>query len=234
VYAPTQEPRGRPATLAPEHLVYCIQNHDQVGNRAFGTRLTDSISKEAFAGATLLLLFLPAVPLLFMGQEWAATTPFLYFTDHEAELGAAVTRGRREEFKRFRAFQDPTLREQIPDPQAASTFERSKLNWSEVTRGPHAEVLSLYRNMLRLRAQDPVLATPAAVRAAAEGDLLVVTREQASARRIMLFNCSDAPLSDRRLSDSSHIVLASMRIERGVLPPWSAVLLDDHGRDRLV
>ncbi|HVJ89947.1 MAG TPA: malto-oligosyltrehalose trehalohydrolase, partial [Labilithrix sp.] len=159
VYAPTEEPRGRRATLSHEHLVYCIQNHDQVGNRALGNRLTEDVSLEAFMGASLLLLFLPALPLIFMGQEWAATTPFIYFTDHEAELGAAVTRGRRDEFKKFRAFHDPTLRERIPDPQALSTFERSKLRWSERSSGRHAEVLSLYRKMLHLRAHDAVLSS---------------------------------------------------------------------------
>jgi maltooligosyltrehalose trehalohydrolase len=92
----TGEPRGSSAERLPaEALVYCIQNHDQIGNRAFGDRLDDVTGQEAFRAASLLLLFLPMTPLLFMGQEWAASTPFLYFTDHDAELGALIREGWR-------------------------------------------------------------------------------------------------------------------------------------------
>ena len=96
-------------------------------------------------------------PLLFMGQEWAACTPFLFFTDHDAELGEAVSRGRREEFKHFAAFSDPELRATIPDPQALDTFERSRLRWDERREPEHARVLDLYRELLSLRKTDEVL-----------------------------------------------------------------------------
>ncbi|MEP7384589.1 MAG: hypothetical protein ABI910_23145, partial [Gemmatimonadota bacterium] len=87
----TGAPRGRPADgLAAECFVYCIQNHDQVGNRALGARLNHDVAVDAYCLATALLLFLPMTPLLFMGQEWAASTPFQFFTDHDAELGALV------------------------------------------------------------------------------------------------------------------------------------------------
>jgi maltooligosyltrehalose trehalohydrolase len=151
-YAPTREPRGTPAEgIAPERFVYCIQNHDQVGNRALGERLNHEISLAAYRAASALLLLSPYTPLLFMGQEWAASTPFLYFTDHAEELGRQVTEGRRAEFGSFQAFADPEARERIPDPQAIETFLRSKLDWSERERPPHAGVLALYRKLLALR-----------------------------------------------------------------------------------
>jgi len=112
-------------------FVFCIQNHDQVGNRPFGDRLHHDISLDRYAVASTVLLTCPETPLFFMGQEFAASTPFLYFTDHPEELGRLVTEGRRKEFSGFPAFQDAHLRETIPDPQAESTFLTSKLNLHE-------------------------------------------------------------------------------------------------------
>lgn len=146
------EPRGTdPAGLPPRAFVVCIQNHDQVGNRAFGERLNHQIEPAAFRAAMALLLCLPETPLLFMGQEWAASAPFLFFTDHGEALGRLVTEGRRREFRSFAAFADASQRERIPDPQSPRTFERSRLDWSEPEREPHASVLRLTRALLRLR-----------------------------------------------------------------------------------
>src|SRR5690606_7489008 len=93
-------PRGTdPQPLAPPQFVVCIQNHDQIGNRADGARLSHAIGAPEYRAVSALLLLAPQTPLLFMGQEWAASTPFLYFTDHNEELGRLVTQGRREEFK---------------------------------------------------------------------------------------------------------------------------------------
>jgi maltooligosyltrehalose trehalohydrolase len=147
-------PRGTPASGAePWQLVHCIQNHDQVGNRAHGERLGADVSPAAFRAMSALLLLSPYTPLLFMGQEWNASTPFLYFTDHNAELGKQVTEGRRKEFAGFARFAGDT----VPDPQAVDTFTRSRLDWSEAGRPEHAGVLALYRELLRLRATDPCL-----------------------------------------------------------------------------
>ncbi len=152
------EPRGTDSSgVSREHMVYCLQNHDQVGNRAFGERLNQQIDSAAFRAASVLLLCCPATPLLFMGQEWAAGTPFLFFTDHKPELGKMVTEGRRKEFRHFAAFADPKVRERIPDPQAPATFEASRLNWDERIREPHACMLNLYQELLRLRRQEPAL-----------------------------------------------------------------------------
>jgi maltooligosyltrehalose trehalohydrolase len=104
-----------------------------------------------------LLLFAPETPLLFMGQEWATSSPFLFFTDHHQELGRLVTEGRRREFARFHAFADEETCARIPDPQAASTFEASRLDWDERVLAPHAGMLELYRALLRLRRTEKAL-----------------------------------------------------------------------------
>lgn len=145
-------PRGTdPAGIPLERFVFCVQNHDQVGNRALGDRLHHRIDPAAWRAAVALLLLAPETPLLFQGQEWAATSPFLYFTDHEPELGRKVTEGRRREFARFAAFADPVAREEIPDPQAEATFTASRLRWEERAREPHASSLRLHRALLALR-----------------------------------------------------------------------------------
>ena len=144
--------RGTSATHVPmRKFVVCLQNHDQVGNRATGDRLHHRIEAAAWRAASVLLLTAPMTPLLFMGQEWAASTPFQYFTDLEPELGTLVTAGRRREFRDFPEFADPAAREAIPDPQAASTFERSRLKWQERSAPEHAASLALYSDLLRLR-----------------------------------------------------------------------------------
>lgn len=143
----TDRERGTdPSGIPPYRFVYCLQNHDQVGNRALGDRLTESIELDTYRALSALLLFLPQTPLLFMGQEWAASSPFLFFTDHEDELGRAVTRGRRKEFEGFSQFAD-----EVPDPQAESTFERSRLDWSEIDRSPHRGIRNLYKDLLYRR-----------------------------------------------------------------------------------
>ncbi len=193
-FPPWGGPRGGAADgLEAEAFVYCLQNHDQIGNRAFGERLAALTSPEAYLAVSTLLLLLPMTPLLFMGQEWATSAPFLYFTDHEEELGRAVTRGRRQEFAGFTAFADPARREQIPDPQAETTFVRSKIDWSERERGWHARVLALYRRVLELRRTDPVVSrvSRGGLRAWAEGELLVVTLEGESERRALLLSFAD-------------------------------------------
>jgi maltooligosyltrehalose trehalohydrolase len=129
------------------------QNHDQVGNRAKGERLvhlTDVARAKIAAAVTLLS---PFVPMLFQGEEWAASTPFLYFTNHpDEELGRLVSEGRKKEFAAF-----GWKPEEIPDPQEEKTFLRSKLKWSEVTETPHAEMLAWYKELIALRRSRPEL-----------------------------------------------------------------------------
>jgi maltooligosyltrehalose trehalohydrolase len=151
-------PRGTPAEgMPPSAFVHCIQNHDQVGNRALGDRVTETVSLPVYRALSALLLLSPYTPLLWMGQEWAATTPFQYFTDHPEELGKLVTEGRRKEFGKFSAFADPAVRERIPDPQAPSTFANSRLRWDEADDMPHAGIRALYRELIVLRRTHPAL-----------------------------------------------------------------------------
>jgi len=162
------QPRGTdPAGLAANRFVVCLQNHDQIGNRALGERLHHQIDPAAYRAASTLLLTAPETPLLFMGQEWAASAPFLYFTDHHAELGRAVTEGRRNEFRHFAAFADRHAQARIPDPQALSTFLRSRLDWDERATEPHQSTLSLYEALLALRQREPSLRDPRTFSAAA-------------------------------------------------------------------
>jgi maltooligosyltrehalose trehalohydrolase len=145
-------PRGTdPRAAPPRRFVVCLQNHDQVGNRAHGERLHHQVEPSAWRAASALLLLLPETPLLFMGQEWGATAPFLFFTDHHRELGHLVTEGRRKEFADFDAFADPAARARIPDPQAEETFERSRLDWTEVAKEPHRGLRLMYRSLIALR-----------------------------------------------------------------------------------
>jgi maltooligosyltrehalose trehalohydrolase len=144
--------RGEPsAQLPPAAFVSFLQTHDQVGNRAFGERLCALAPEPALRAATVAWLLAPAPPMLFMGEEFGAATPFLYFCDFEAELAAAVTAGRRREFAGFARFADAAARERIPDPNDAATFARSRLDWSCLALEPHARWFALYRDLLALR-----------------------------------------------------------------------------------
>jgi maltooligosyltrehalose trehalohydrolase len=145
---------GRPATgLSGHSFLGYLQNHDQIGNRANGERISHLISVDRLKIATALVMTAPFIPMLFQGEEWGASSPFLYFTDHEdPELGRAVTEGRRREFASFREHG-----EQVPDPQALGTFERSKLIWAERQQQPHATLLDWHRRLIRLRRETPSL-----------------------------------------------------------------------------
>ncbi len=147
---------GTPSTgLPPLAFVNALQTHDQVGNRAFGERIgmsaTTCESEDTLRAVLACVLLAPAPPMLFMGEEYAASTPFLYFCDFAGDLARAVTQGRRNEFGRFARFSDPAVRDRIPDPNDSGTFQRSKLLWSERTEPAHASWLALYRQLLTIR-----------------------------------------------------------------------------------
>jgi maltooligosyltrehalose trehalohydrolase len=144
--------RGEPSdALPPTAFISFLQNHDQVGNRPFGDRIIKISAPEALRAAMEILLLAPAPPLLFMGEEFGATTPFLFFTDFKGDLASAVTAGRRNEFARFAKFNSPETRDQIPDPNAEQTFLRSKLDWGSLTDKSHSSWLQFYRELLLLR-----------------------------------------------------------------------------------
>jgi maltooligosyltrehalose trehalohydrolase len=151
-------PRGTPAfDIPPPRLIHAIQNHDQIGNRAEGDRLHHRVPLPRVRAATMLLLASPFTPLLFMGQEFAASAPFAFFTDHHPELGKQVTAGRRAEFAEYRAFSDAIARQRIPDPQAIATFLRSKLDWSEAVRPAGAAMVALHQALLAFRRDEPAM-----------------------------------------------------------------------------
>jgi maltooligosyltrehalose trehalohydrolase len=146
--------RGTPTRgLAPEVFVNFIQNHDQIANSARGLRAHSLTSPARLRAMTALTLLLPGTPMLFMGQEFAASAPFHYFADHEPELAEKVRRGRAEFLAQFRSIATRETRNRLPDPVAAEVFERCKLDLSE--REAHREVYELHRDLLRLRREDP-------------------------------------------------------------------------------
>ncbi|MHB8575237.1 MAG: malto-oligosyltrehalose trehalohydrolase [Dehalococcoidia bacterium] len=185
--------RGTHVTKEPAAaFVFCLQNHDQVGNRARGERLNQLVGHDLYRVATTLLLFAPETPLLFMGEEFAVSSPFQYFTDHNPKLGRLVTAGRREEFKHFSAFHDQAQRSDIPDPQAVDTFARSRIDWRDAER--HAGILRLHRDLLRLRRTDRVLQRNDRLQTEAfalGGRAIAVVRRNGDAVRLLLANLGD-------------------------------------------
>lgn len=135
-------------------FVTFLQNHDQVGNRAGGDRIHHGLDPAQQAAAITLILLGPGTPMLFQGEEWAASTPFAYFTDHDDELGRLVSAGRVAEFSAM------GWAEQVPDPQSRTTFESSMLRWEEREQGSHAQMLQWYRTLISLRREHADLHDP--------------------------------------------------------------------------
>ncbi len=150
---------GRPIdtrTTESWRFVVYAQDHDQIGNRAAGDRLTDALGPADLAIAAVMVLTAPFTPMLFMGEEWAASTPWQFFTSHpDQELGEATAKGRFKEFSRMGW--DEAI---VPHPQDPETFQRSKLDWSETAKGHHSDVLALYRSLAKIRREHPELTDP--------------------------------------------------------------------------
>lgn len=194
------ERRGEPsADLLPQTFVDFIQNHDQIGNRAFGERLTTLARPEPLRAMVAVTLLAPAVPMLFMGEEWGAEEPFLFFCSFGDELADAVREGRRREFERFPQFADPEARAAIPDPNAVQTFERSRLRWA-ATREPNGRAwLEFYRQLLDVRRREIVPHLPTTGTVGADSSLhgsggLTVQWGLGGGRRLILAaNLADEP-----------------------------------------
>jgi maltooligosyltrehalose trehalohydrolase len=204
-----------PAALPLARFVAFAQNHDQAGNRACGERLSHDVDPAVYRAVAVLLLMLPETPLLFMGQEWAATTPFLYFTAHNEELGRAVTAGRRREFRRFARFASDEAAARIPDPQAQGTFDASRLRWDELGHAPHAGALALHRRLLALRRTEPAL------------------RRMERSGEAMVTATDDGAIIIRREAEDGRVLVACVRLRGGGsaspgIPPsggsWTVVL----------
>jgi maltooligosyltrehalose trehalohydrolase len=212
-------PRGEPSDmLPPGAFVAFIQNHDQVGNRAFGDRLGTIAAPEAMRALAATYLLLPQAPMIFMGEEWGAKEPFPFFCDFGGDLADAVRKGRREEFARFPEFQDPEMRDRIPDPLAESTFESAKLDWSRIDEA----LLAHYRDLISVRRRHIVPLLTQITRggsAKTYGDEAVELRWQAGPRTLVIA----ANLSDRGVDfpPSSGELLWSEGDTASSFGPWS-------------
>ena len=151
------EGRGEPSGhLPPTAFVSFIQNHDQIGNRAFGDRLSTLASPHALQAMIAVYLLAPSIPMLFMGEEWGSKTPFCYFCDVGPELAPLVTAGRRKEFAKFPEFSSAETRERIPDPCSEKTFQCSKLHWADLKEPSHQSIFQLYKKLIEIRKREVI------------------------------------------------------------------------------
>ena len=208
-------------------LVVCNQDHDQIGNRARGDRLSDPgpghLDDDQLACAALLTLCGPFTPMLFMGEEWAASTPFQFFTSHpEPELGRVTAEGRIAEFARMGW--DPSV---VPDPQDPQTFERSKLDWSELSHGRHARLLATYRHLAHLRRRLPELTDPAfaSLSAAADEETRLFTLRRGGL--LIAVNFGEAPVTLAEQGEVLFTTPTPATVSDGTtsLPPHAGMLL---------
>ncbi|WP_134767951.1 malto-oligosyltrehalose trehalohydrolase [Nocardioides sp. 1609] len=212
------------AAMPTWRLVVCSQNHDQIGNRAIGDRITEVLDDDQLGCAALLTLAGPFTPMLFQGEEWAASTPFQFFTSHpEPELGLATAQGRIAEFERMGW--DPAV---VPDPQEPETFTRSKLDWTEAESGRGARMLALYRTLATLRRTRPELTDPAFSRNRVEVDEDARVLRLHRGALLVALNLGETPA---RLEVAQSEVLAATasgaELADGVLvlPPHAGALL---------
>lgn len=198
VYPTDGHRRGESSTsLPPTAFVSFAQNHDQIGNRAFGERLTQLAPAERLHAGLAVLLLSPQIPMLFMGEEYGALQPFLYFCDYQGDLAKAISEGRRNEFASFGMFADEQQRERIPDPNARGTYLASQLDPSDRERSPHREWLACTRDLLRVRAEYVVPLIPDIIDGAAQyeadGCMLTVTWQLRGGKALsMQANLGDA------------------------------------------
>jgi maltooligosyltrehalose trehalohydrolase len=203
--------------LPAEHFVVCAQNHDQVGNRALGDRMASLVSHESLKLAAAMVLLAPSVPLLFMGEEYGETAPFLYFVSHsDPALIEAVRRGRREEFASF------AWSGEVPDPQAESTFRRSMPNRELLKQSRHAVLWEYYRELIRLRKHEPALAASNERKTEAipceEEKILVVYCARGENRIAVIYNFGDDIQWRGRISKGRWEVLLDSAEEKWLGP----------------
>jgi 1,4-alpha-glucan branching enzyme len=222
----TQKPRGEPvADLPPTSFVAFMQNHDQIGNRAFGDRITEVASIAPVRAVASVYLLLPQVPMLFMGEEWAASQPFPFFCDFSGELGDLVRRGRREEFASFPQFNDPIEQERIPDPQARETFLSAKLQWEESTQVSHREWMAWYKRILATRREKiaPLLGTMprtcGSYEVLGDGSVLVKWRTVDGTELVLEANLSDQA-NDRFPASRGQMIWQQGNQKSGTSSPW--------------
>jgi maltooligosyltrehalose trehalohydrolase len=190
--------RGTPSShFQRERFVIYLENHDQIANEPGSRRCIEVASAGVYRALTAVLLLSPSTPLLFQGQEFGARTPFFFFAGHKPELAAKINVGRKEFLSQFPSQSTPEAQASIPDASARSTFERCKLDWSK--RDRHPEVLALFRDLLRLRREDPILSQqPQSIDGAVLSDNAFLLRwlTADAADRLLLVNMgTDLPLA---------------------------------------
>ena len=219
-------PRGEAsAHLPPAAFVAFIQNHDQIGNRAFGDRITRIAPAAAVRAIAAVALLLPQIPLLFMGQEWSAEQPFPFFCDFSGDLAAAVSAGRRAEFARFPEFADPAVRAKIPDPEADATFASAKLDWDALRRAPHTDSIEWYRRILNTRSAVvapliPFITHSGSYEVLAPGAVVVRWSADNGKMLELVANLSGIEVSNAPLPHGMRF-WSEGEIEDGSLGPWS-------------
>lgn len=211
------------AHLPSTAFVSFLQNHDQIGNRAFGDRLSALGSEEAWKACLTVFLLSPQIPMLFMGDEWAASTPFCFFCDLGEDLAPLITQGRRDEFAKFPQFRDAKTREQIPDPLASDTFIMSKLNWNETLEQTHTKSFEYCKQLLKLREEHivPLLMS----RQHGESRCTVSTNGviqgswQLGEKRLSLIANLQETAAETS-SEAKSLIVATHDVASALLPPW--------------
>ena len=232
-----ETPRGeKSAHLPPTAFLPFLQNHDQIGNRAFGDRIGPvTRSPDALRAAVSILLLAPQPPLLFMGEEWAAPEPFPFFCDFTGELAQAVREGRRREFARFAKFGADV---EIPDAVSEKTFQSACLNWSNLDRSPHSQWLDHYRRLLTIRHRDITPLIPSITRGActqldSKGAFAVDWSLEDGSTLHLLANLTNdaAPMVGRaagRVIFATHPSI-DQAVAKNELAPWSVTWLLERG-----
>ncbi len=234
----TRQPRGEiSAHLPPTSFVNFVQNHDQIGNRPFGERITEITSDDAARAIIAVYLLAPEIPLLFMGEEWRAEQPFQYFCGFDGKLAESIRNGRREEFSGFPEFSDPGQRDRIPDPTAPETFAASKLDWADIDDPDHRNWLEWYRAILAVRRQrlTPFLAgAPGGVaeyNLGENGCIEVCWRLGQERHLHLIANLQGKPAKHTGKSSGDRLWMEGEMDEEGELSPWTVIwLLSENGR----
>jgi 1,4-alpha-glucan branching enzyme/maltooligosyltrehalose trehalohydrolase len=224
------EARGKPtADLPPIAFVSFIQNHDQIGNRAFGDRMITYTDPQALKAITAIYLLLPQIPMLFMGEEWGASTPFPFFCDLDEDLNDIVREGRRKELSSLPGFEG----EDIPDPTALSTFLSGKLDWAALRGDPAVQWLAFYQSLLMTRRQWIVPLLDQGIEGVGtthqEGTTVVVEWKLAREAKLRLMaNLSAAPGAFVPRSDKAETIFSLGGLANEQLPPWGILWRIEH------
>ena len=224
--------RGEPSKhLSPSAFINFTQTHDQIGNRAYGERIAMLAEPKPLQIALAILLLAPSPPMLFMGEEFAAATPFQFFCDFQGKLATAVTEGRRREFAGFREFASPAAQARIPDPNNQSTFERCKLDWDCLNQPQHKAWLEYYQQLLTLR-RTHIVPHLSGIRAGAVFELIGVSALSVrwslenNKQLLLVANLGDVSIKNSLTLRGTPVYLSQTDLatifSAGTLPPWCA------------